>query len=568
MASNTAASQQNPNTKLDLNDLIALARTERSGEIQAETMMRLATFQEAFDRAPAPLRPASLICFAFHSSVPQTEAAIKYRDISIDHSKFDYERIVRHCIAAALATDDNVRFVLATDQAFLPTLTHPRLTIVRLPLDLASPMYERVIAMCAYVRSRQYDAPTAFLDSDAFLNAPLAALFSTPFDIGATYRPDSGLMPINEGVIFANFRNPAAVRSFFTGYLGTYDRIAKNPTVVGYYGNVKRWRGGQLSLNALTCPPGLPSELDSTDAFGALVRYYPCTAFNFSIEMDRPYTARQLDAKAVLHLKGPRKALLDQIAGYQAQKRPQINGILSELAPPPAAAPRPVAPQAPIADRAYSLDTTAPVDYEPPFHLDYQQTPLTAIADHFKTDKGTIKHNYTAVYERYFAPLRKQPKLRLMEIGVACGSSLKMWSKYFEDALVTGVDIRPDCAKLCKAYPNISIVIANATQATIPGPFDIIIDDGSHVSADIAETFRLNWGSVTPGGLYVVEDLKCTHNPSYRSLLPFDIPAQRFDRQHFMNMIDQILQEMDWRRGNVDFIHFYKEMAILQKSRH
>ncbi|WP_374377219.1 hypothetical protein [Dongia sp.] len=564
MAIGTASTQK---SEIDLNALIALARAERSSELEPATRARLATFQASFDQAPVPVRPASQICFAFHASVPQTESAIKYRDVAIDHGKFDYERIVRHCIAAALAASEDVRFVFATDAAFLPDLSHPRLTIVRLPIDLTMPMYERVIAMCAFVRSRQFNAPTAFLDSDAFLNLPLKQLFASPFDIGATYRSVPGLMPINEGVIFANHRNPAAIRSFFQGYLGTYDRLAQNQTVVGYYGNVKRWRGGQLSLNALTCPPGMPSELDRADAFGAEVAYYPCTAFNFSIEMDRPYTTRQLDGRAVLHLKGPRKVMLDQIAQYQTQKWPALASLLSALSSAPA--PKPAAPQslaAPIADRAYSLDTTAPVDYEPPFHLDYAKTHLTAIADHFKTDKGSIKHNYTAVYERYFSPLRQKPNLRLMEIGVACGSSLKMWSKYFAAAQVTGVDIRPDCAKLCKLYPNINIVIANATQKTIPGPFDIIIDDGSHVSADIAETFRLNWDSVTPGGLYVIEDLKCTHNPAYRSLLPFDIPAQRFERSHFMNMVDQMLQEMDWRRGNVSFVHFYKEMAIIQKA--
>ena len=36
------------------------------------------------------------------------------------------------------------------------------------------------------------------------------------------------------------------------------------------------------------------------------------------------------------------------------------------------------------------------------------QANLTQIADHFKTDKGNIKHNYTDVYEKYFASLRQQ----------------------------------------------------------------------------------------------------------------------------------------------------------------
>ncbi len=556
-----AATQTADNGALDLDALIAVARVERSGEIAPATAARLAQFQAAFDAAPVPATAPTAICFAFHASVPQADAAVKYRDVAIDHSKFDYDRIVRHCIAAALAAQPGSHFILATDDKFLSDLSHPSLTIVRLPLDAASPMYERVVAMCAFVRSRQFNAPAVFLDSDAFLNAPIANLFQGHFDIGATYRPDPGLMPINEGVIFANSRNKDLVRGFFTGYLGTYDRLCGNATVTGYYGNVKRWRGGQLSLNALTCPLGVPSELDNTKAFGARIRYYPCATFNFSIEMDRPYSARQLDVKAVLHLKGPRKAILDQIVAYQGERRPQIAQTYAAPKPQAAAAPAPV-PE----DRAYSLDTTAPVDYEPPSELDYARASLTAIADHFKTDKGSIKHNYTSVYERYFGALRAQPGLRLMEIGVACGSSLKMWSKYFNDARILGVDIRPDCAKLCRLYPNISIKIQNATETPVPGTFDIIIDDGSHVSADIADTFRLNWPNLKPGGLFVIEDLKCTHNPQYKSLLPFDIPAERFDRRHFMDMIDRCLIEMDWRRGNIEFIHFYKEMAVIKKT--
>ena len=543
---------------IDLDALISLARAERNDQLAEATRQRLAAFQQVFDQAALPAGAPAAICFAFHATVPATESAVQYRDVAIDHGKFDYDRIVRHCIAAALAAQPNCRFVLATDSAFLAGFAHPNLTIVRLPLDAASPMYERVVAMCAFVRSRQFNGPTAFLDSDAFLNAPVAPLFDAPFDLGVTYRSDPGLMPINEGVIFANARNRDAVRAFFAGYLATYDRLCVHPTVTGYYGNVKRWRGGQLSLNAMACPLGIPSELDAAEVFGAKVRYYPCSTFNFSIEMGRPYSNKQLDAKAVLHLKGPRKAILDQIITYQARRWPQI--VQPQIAQPQ----RPQA--APLTDRAYSLDTTAPVDYEPPFHLDYRGASLTQIADHFKTDKGSIKHNYTAVYERYFEPLRDKADLRLMEIGVACGSSLKMWSKYFNDARVLGVDIRPDCAALCKAYPNIAIAIANATERSIPGPFDIIIDDGSHVSADIVDTFRLNWGSVKPGGLFVVEDLKCTHNPQYRSLLPFDIPAERFERRHFMDLIDRCLTEMDWRRGDVEFIHFYKEMAIIKKA--
>ncbi|MFC3675118.1 class I SAM-dependent methyltransferase [Ferrovibrio xuzhouensis] len=221
--------------------------------------------------------------------------------------------------------------------------------------------------------------------------------------------------------------------------------------------------------------------------------------------------------------------------------------------------------QAPSADRIYSLDTTPPVDYEPSEVIDYARASLTELADHFKTDKGSIKHRYTEVYEKYLGPLRQKPGVKLLEIGVACGSSLKTWSRYFSDAEIIGADIRPDCSQLCRSYPNIRIEIGNATQQTFARDCDVIIDDGSHVSADIVDALRVNWPALKPGGLYVIEDLKCTHNPAYPKLLPFKIEPDRFDRRHFISFINNVLMQMDWRQSDVEFVHFYREMAILRK---
>ena len=430
---------------LDLDSLIAIARSERSGEIASATAARLAQFQAAFDAAAEPAG-APAVCFAFHASVPQAEAAVKYRDVAIDHSKFDYDRIVRHCIAAALAAQPGARFVLATDSQFLSDIEHPSLTIVRLPLDQASPMYERVIAMCAFVRSRQFNAPTAFLDSDAFLNAPIANLFQGHFDIGATYRPDPGLMPINEGVIFANNRNKDLVRAFFAGYLGTYDRLCGNAAVTGYYGNIKRWRGGQLSLNALTCPQGVPSTLDSAKAFGARIRYYPCSTFNFSIEMDRPYTrpaaghprgaapegSAQGGPGSDHRLSGPalaadRAALCQAQAGRaakasraaQADRASGAGTRRSVAAAPKAPEPAPVEKKQPTLPKLPSL---------------------VEIAQQLQLDQASSRARSLPLYERYFEPLRSRAGLQLLEIGADDGVSLDIWSRYFKDARAVRAD--------------------------------------------------------------------------------------------------------------------------------
>ncbi|WP_341702347.1 class I SAM-dependent methyltransferase [Ferrovibrio sp.] len=217
-------------------------------------------------------------------------------------------------------------------------------------------------------------------------------------------------------------------------------------------------------------------------------------------------------------------------------------------------------------DLLYSLDTTAPVDYEPPAPIDYARAGLTDLADHFKTDKGSLKHGYTAIYEAYLQAFRNRPGMRLMEIGVACGSSLKMWARYFREAQILGVDIRPECAGLCKLYPNIRIEIGNAAQRNFGTGWDAIIDDGSHISADIVDTFVHNWPTLNPGGLYFIEDLKCTHNPEYPKLLPFEVPPHRFERGHFMVLINKLLMKMDWGRTDVEYVHFYREMAVLRKK--
>jgi hypothetical protein len=502
---------------LNLERLIAIARGERSGEIVPATAGRLAQFQAAFDAAPLPAAAPAAICFAFHAPVPPAEAAVKYRDVAIDHGKFDYDRIVRHCIAAALAAQPGTQFILATDARFLDGVSHPALTIVRLPLDAASPMYERVMAMCAFVRSRQFNAPAVFLDSDAFLNAPVASLFQGHFDIGATYRPDPGLMPVNEGVILADSRNKAAVRAFFAGYLGTYDRLCGNAAVTGYYGNVKRWRGGQLSLNALTCPPGVPSAMDSAKAFGARIRYYPCATFNFSIELDRPYSARQLDVKAVLHLKGPRKAILDQIIGYQTQRRQKIAGILGAPRPAETNSRRDAAPDHACAPDDVPIRSAA--------------APLAEIAEQPAIDKSSPAYRALAAHERYFEPFRSLSGLRLLETSIGDSASAAMWSRYFSDAHI----------------------FREENAARSDARFDIVIDDGGRNDADIAATFHRHWPELSPNGLFVIAGLERTRDPDGSA-------------RSFAASIDQWLAAMGQPHSAIEFIHIYRDAAFIRKA--
>lgn len=203
-------------------------------------------------------------------------------------------------------------------------------------------------------------------------------------------------------------------------------------------------------------------------------------------------------------------------------------------------------------------------EYVPPA-ADTSAMTLTQLADHYKTDKGNIKHRYTEIYDRYLGALRDKP-INLLEIGVANGCSLKMWSDYFPAAKITGMDIRPECASLCKGFPRISIIVGNAAKVAAAGPFDVIVDDGSHISQDIVETFFLQWPKVRKGGFYFIEDLKPTYNPSIWPFFPH-YEKSRFNRGHFMGLVDFLMQNADRKQGSeIEFLNYSRELLAIRKA--
>lgn len=131
------------------------------------------------------------------------------------------------------------------------------------------------------------------------------------------------------------------------------------------------------------------------------------------------------------------------------------------------------------------------------------------------SDKWSL---YLAEYDRLFDAYRDKP-VRLLEIGVQNGGSLDIWSKYFSNAsTLIGCDINPHCARLKYDDPRISVIVGDANAPDISEQlyqcspqFDIIIDDGSHVSSDIIKSFALYFPRMVDGGVYIAEDLHCSY---------------------------------------------------------
>ena len=121
-------------------------------------------------------------------------------------------------------------------------------------------------------------------------------------------------------------------------------------------------------------------------------------------------------------------------------------------------------------------------------------------------------HHYYTHYEEKLAPFRARP-IKLLEIGVRFGGSIKLFKEYLHpDSLVVGIDIEERCTRYEKDRMPIEIgdqADEEFLQEVIDkhGPFDVIIDDGSHLS----HHQRISWQflfreGLNPEGLYVVED--------------------------------------------------------------
>lgn len=213
---------------------------------------------------------------------------------------------------------------------------------------------------------------------------------------------------------------------------------------------------------------------------------------------------------------------------------------------------------------------------------------LDEIAIKHNTDKSSRAHNYTEKYDFFFSPRREQ-KIKILEIGIQNGFSLKTWKEYFPQGTVYGIDV-VDCRHLDESR----LTTLQGSQNDLAflqsihdryGPFDIIIDDGSHVSSDMRISFDLLFPLLKNGGIYVVEDLHCCYWPDFkeRSYDFMDRLKQLLDRVNSrgkcgladINNLSQdlfyqrrTLGEMDWWDQSIDAIHLYRSIVFIRKNKH
>jgi predicted O-methyltransferase YrrM len=130
----------------------------------------------------------------------------------------------------------------------------------------------------------------------------------------------------------------------------------------------------------------------------------------------------------------------------------------------------------------------------------------------YGTDKATW-HDYLNFYEEHLPGRDFAGKL--LEIGIRDGSSLRMWHEYYPNAKIIGIDVE----KYDWTIDGVIMAVMDGTdssQLAHLGSFDIIIDDGSHFTADQQASFEwLYYHQLKPGGIYILEDLHTSLMPEY-----------------------------------------------------
>lgn len=171
---------------------------------------------------------------------------------------------------------------------------------------------------------------------------------------------------------------------------------------------------------------------------------------------------------------------------------------------------------------------------------------LTELGELYNTDKATI-HNFTSFYDKHFREI-KDYFGAVLEIGIHGGASLKMWRDYFSNAMIYGIDIDEKSLfndKRIQTFIIDQIDFTSFDKIFKDIKFDLIIDDGSHITDHQIKSFMNLERYVKPGGYYILEDLHTSFMPEYINTNPTAF---------------EFIKNIDKKKYNLEFVKFYENL--------
>lgn len=195
--------------------------------------------------------------------------------------------------------------------------------------------------------------------------------------------------------------------------------------------------------------------------------------------------------------------------------------------------------------------------------------PLSRLAILHGTDKFGL-HDYTPHYHAILQHYRDRP-LRMLEIGVGGfghvdrgGESLRMRRDYFPQAEITGLDIEE---KRLDTGPRIQIRRGSqvdleflAETVADRGPFDIILDDGSHLNEHVVASFEALFPTLLPGGTYLAEDVQTAFFARYGGSTQMTAPNS------VGYFADRMFDLLDGAAGDIACIERFHNIVVIHKT--
>ena len=141
---------------------------------------------------------------------------------------------------------------------------------------------------------------------------------------------------------------------------------------------------------------------------------------------------------------------------------------------------------------------------------------LEEIVDNSRTYKNT-RHSYLPLYQKLLISKKENAK-NVLEVGIYNGGSIKLWSDFFTNANVYGLDIMhidnvweeiKNNEKIIlhtssDAYDN-DFFINNFLNKNIK--FDFMLDDGPHTLESMKQFIKLYSQIMTDDGMLIIEDV-------------------------------------------------------------
>jgi predicted O-methyltransferase YrrM len=159
-------------------------------------------------------------------------------------------------------------------------------------------------------------------------------------------------------------------------------------------------------------------------------------------------------------------------------------------------------------------------------HYHRNESELCHIGKKYDTDKSSQRENvsdqrhchpYTLFYDSLFRG-KRQDHLKIAELGILHGASLRMWQEYFPHSDIYGFEYHASLIdKFRTSYNQDRItllpmnihdrgsIVGALTQAETL--FDIIIEDTTHQFEDQIRAIESSLAFLKPGGILIIEDI-------------------------------------------------------------